>query len=193
MRKISYYFVNAITIYRVISAPVLFFLIITRQVDLFRWLLALSFFTDAIDGWLARRFKVSSVTGARLDSLGDDLTVLAGAVGLFVFKHDFISQEYLWVAILLILLAIQVIAAFWRYRKMTSFHTWLAKIAAVLQGIFLISAFFLPEPSPALFYLAVAFTSLELLEEIVMVFLLPTWEADVKGIYWALKQRREKR
>jgi len=65
MRKISYYFVNAITIYRVISAPVLFFLIITRQVDLFRWLLALSFFTDAIDGWLARRFKVSSVGDSR--------------------------------------------------------------------------------------------------------------------------------
>lgn len=189
MKKAGYYIVNAVTVYRVLSAPVLFFLIITGQPGLFKWLLALSFFTDAIDGLLARRFKVTSIIGARLDSLGDDLTVLAGIVGLFVFKYAFIRQEYLWVVVLLILFAIQVIAAFWRYRKMTSFHTLLAKIAAVLQGIFLITAFFLPEPSRLLFYLAVVFTALDLLEEIVMILLLPDWRADVKGLYWVLKER----
>ncbi len=192
MGKVGYYIVNIITIYRVLSAPVLFFLIISRQTDLFKWLLALSFFTDAIDGYLARRYRVTSVIGARLDSLGDDLTVLAGIIGLFVLKRDFISQQYLWVALLLILFAVQVIAAFWRYRKMTSFHTWLAKLAAVLQGIFLITAFFLPGPSRLLFYLAVAATSLDLLEEVVLVVLLPTWKANVKGLYWVLKQQREK-
>lgn len=192
MRKPGYYIVNAITVYRVLSAPVLFLLIITRQADLFKWLLALSFFTDAIDGYLARRYQVTSIVGARLDSIGDDLTVLAGIIGLFVLKHDFISREYLWVGVLLILFAVQVIAAFRRYGKMTSFHTWLAKLAAVLQGIFLITAFFLPEPSRLLFYLAVAFTSLNLLEEIILVFLLPTWKANVKGLYRVLKQQRKK-
>lgn len=192
MATAGYYIVNTITVYRVLSAPVLFFLIISRQTDLFKWLLALSFFTDAIDGYLARRYRVTSVIGARLDSIGDDLTVLAGIIGLFVLKHDFISREYLWVAVLLILFAVQVIAAFRRYGKMTSFHTWLAKLAAVLQGIFLITAFFLPEPSRLIFYMAVAVTSLDLLEEIVLVVLLPTWKANVKGLYWVLKQQREK-
>ncbi len=192
MKKAGYYIVNAVTVYRVLSAPVLFFLIITRQPDLFKWLLGLSFFTDAIDGFLARRFKVTSIIGARLDSLGDDLTVLAGIVGLFVFKYDFISREYGWVVLLLVLFAVQVIAAFRRYRKMTSFHTLLAKIAAVLQGFFLITAFFLPEPSRLLFYIAVAFTALDLLEEIVLVFLLPDWRANIKGLYWVLKERRGK-
>lgn len=192
MQKTSYYIVNAITIYRVLSAPVLFFLIITKQTDLFKWLLALSFFTDAIDGYLARRYQVASIIGSRLDSLGDDLTVLAGIIGLFVLKSDFISREYPWVVVLLILFALQVIAAFWRYGKMTSFHTWLAKLAAVLQGIFLITTFFLPEPSRLLFYLAVVVTALDLLEEIVLVFMLPTWKANVKGLYWVLKQQRER-
>ena len=193
MEKTSYYIINAITIYRVLSAPVLFLLIFTRQTDLFKWLLGLSFFTDAIDGYLARRYKVTSVAGARLDSLGDDLTVLAGIIGLFVLRNDFISRQYLWVAVLLVLLAVQVSAAFWRSGKMTSFHTWLAKSAAVLQGIFLISAFFVPGPSLLLFYVAVAVTALELLEEIVLVFLLPVWKVNVKGIYWVLKEQREKR
>jgi len=193
MEKTSYYIINAITFYRVLAAPVLFLLIFTGQTDLFKWLLGLSFFTDAIDGYLARRYKVTSVAGARLDSLGDDLTVLAGIVGLFVLRNDFISRQYLWVAVLLVLLAIQVSAAFWRYGKMTSFHTWLAKSAAVLQGIFLISAFFMPEPSRLLFYMAVAVTALELLEEIVLVFLLPVWKVNIKGIYWVLKEQRERR
>jgi CDP-diacylglycerol--glycerol-3-phosphate 3-phosphatidyltransferase len=192
MEKTSYYIINAITFYRVLAAPVLFLLIFTGQTDLFKWLLGLSFFTDAIDGYLARRYKVTSVAGARLDSLGDDLTVLAGIVGLFVLRNDFISRQYLWVAVLLVLLAVQVVAAFWRYGKMTSFHTWLAKTAAVIQGIFLISAFFMPEPSQLLFYMAVAVTALELLEEIVLVFLLPVWKVNVKGLYWVLKQRRER-
>jgi len=192
MEKTSYYIINAITVYRVLSAPVLFLLIITKQTELFKWLLALSFFTDAIDGYLARRYQVTSVAGARLDSLGDDLTVLAGIIGLFVLRNDFISRQYLWVAVLLVLLAVQVIAAFWRYGKMTSFHTWLAKSAAVLQGIFLISAFFMSEPSRLLFYVAVAVTALELLEEIVLVFLLPVWKVNVKGLYWVLKQQQEK-
>lgn len=192
MEKTSYYIINAITVYRVLSAPVLFLLIITKQTELFKWLLALSFFTDAIDGYLARRYQVTSVAGARLDSLGDDLTVLAGIIGLFVLRNDFISRQYLWVAVLLVLLAVQVIAAFWRYGKMTSFHTWLAKSAAVLQGIFLISAFFMSEPSRLLFYVAVAVTALELLEEIVLVFLLQVWKVNVKGLYWVLKQQQKR-
>ena len=192
MEKTSYYIINAITVYRVLSAPVLFLLIITKQTELFKWLLALSFFTDAIDGYLARRYQVTSVAGARLDSLGDDFTVLAGIIGLFVLRNDFISRQYLWVAVLLVLLAVQVIAAFWRYGKMTSFHTWLAKSAAVLQGIFLISAFFMSEPSRLLFYVAVAVTALELLEEIVLVFLLQVWKVNVKGLYWVLKQQQKR-
>jgi CDP-diacylglycerol--glycerol-3-phosphate 3-phosphatidyltransferase len=111
MEKASYYIINAITFYRVLAAPVLFLLIFTGQTDLFKWLLGLSFFTDAIDGYLARRYKVISVAGARLDSLGDDLTVLAGIIGLFVLRNDFISGQYLWVAVLLVLLAVQVVAA----------------------------------------------------------------------------------
>src|SRR5687767_4320299 len=91
MQKKSYYIINGITLYRLIAAPFLLFLILTRQSDLFKWLLAFSFFTDAIDGYLARKYKVVSVMGAKLDSLGDDLTVIVGVIGLFVLKPDFIK------------------------------------------------------------------------------------------------------
>ena len=189
MQKKSYYIINGITLYRLIAAPFLLFLILTRQSDLFKWLLALSFFTDAIDGYLARKYKVVSVMGAKLDSLGDDLTVIVGVIGLFVLKPDFIKTELMWLVAIFILFVIQVVSAFTRYGAVTSFHTYLAKLAAILQGFFLILAFFMPEPLRALFYIAVAITALDLVEEIILTFLLPKWQANVKGIYWVLKQK----
>ena len=189
MQKNSYYIINGITLYRLLAAPFLLFLIVTNQPDLFKWLLAISFFTDAIDGFLARRYKVVSVMGAKLDSIGDDLTVIVGIIGLFVFKRDFINQEFIWLLLLLVLFLIQVISAFVHYGTVTSFHTYLAKLAAISQGVFLILAFFIPEPIRILFYIAIAITALDLLEEIMLTFLLPEWKANVKGIYWVLKQK----
>lgn len=55
MKKTCYYIINGITLYRLLAAPVLVLLILTHQVNVFKWLLAVSFFTDLIDGWLARR------------------------------------------------------------------------------------------------------------------------------------------
>jgi CDP-diacylglycerol--glycerol-3-phosphate 3-phosphatidyltransferase len=55
--------VNATTLYRLIAAPFLLLLIINHNLEVFRWLLGLSFFTDAIDGYLARKYKVTSAFG----------------------------------------------------------------------------------------------------------------------------------
>jgi phosphatidylglycerophosphate synthase len=188
----SYYIINGITFYRLLSAPVLILLIIYGRQDVFRWLLALSFFTDYIDGFLARRYHVASEKGSRLDSIADDLTVVAGMVGMIVFKPDFVKQEIFLFIGLFVIFLIQVFLAFKRYGKPTSFHTYGAKAAALAQGIFLILLFFLPEPVMFLFYLAIFITGAELIEEIILVFLLPAWEANVNGLYWVMKKRGQK-
>ena len=92
---------------------------------------------------------------------------------------------------ILVLFFVQTVFAFIRYRKMTSFHTYLAKTAALLQGVFLLVTFFTAEPNLILFYVAAIITMLELTEEIILVSLLKHWKANVKGIYWVLKQSRE--
>jgi phosphatidylglycerophosphate synthase len=191
MKKKSYYIINGITLYRLIAAPFLLFLIITKQAELFKWFLGISFFTDAIDGYLARRYKVVSVMGAKLDSWGDDLTVAAGVVGLFVLKPDFINQQLSWLLFLLVLFFIQVVSALVRFGTTTSFHTYLAKLAAVAQGSFLILAFFLQEPVRILFFITVIITALDLIEEIILIYLLPKSATNVKGLYWVLKKKNK--
>jgi phosphatidylglycerophosphate synthase len=188
MQKQSYHIINGITVYRIIAAPFLVLLIIYDQVDIFKWLLALSFFTDAIDGYLARRYKVTSILGAKLDSIGDDLTVAAAMGGMIVFNPDFfLSQSPVFIG-LLCLFAIQTVMAFIRYGKLTNFHTYGAKLAAVSQGVFLILFFFTSQPDMPLFYIAAIITGIELLEEIIIVLVLPQWKTNVKGLYWVIKE-----
>ncbi len=191
IHKASYYIINGITLYRIVTAPVLLWLLYSGNYDLFRWLLAASFFTDLIDGFLARKYKVTSILGTKLDSIGDDLTVAVAVVGLFVIMPEFIREEKIIFIILLVFFLVQVVFAFIRYGKMTNFHTWLAKTAALLQGVFLLLAFFINKPVVPLFYAAAGITLLELAEEIVMVCLLPQWEANVKGLYWVFKRNKK--
>lgn len=190
VQKLSYKIINAITLYRIIMAPVLVILIFTKQIDVFKWLLALSFFTDLIDGVLARRFKVKSILGSKLDSIGDDLTILAATIGLFVFKYDFIRDQFAIFIIPFSLFVLQTMMALVRYRKMSSFHTYLAKGSAILQGLFLILIFILHSPVYPLFYAAAFLTTLDLIEEIILVLVLPRWEANVKGLYWVVRRKK---
>ncbi|HTI10536.1 MAG TPA: CDP-alcohol phosphatidyltransferase family protein [Puia sp.] len=189
-RPVYYYIVNVITLWRLLAAPLVIYLAFQRQLELFKWFLAVSFLTDAIDGFLARRYRVTSTRGAILDSIGDDLTVGAAVAGVFVFKMEFVRQESVLIIVLTALYVLQVCLSLIRYRKMSSFHTYLAKLAAILQAVFLLLLFFLPGPVLPLFYLAAVATILDLVEEIVLVLLLRQWEANVKGLYWVLKKRR---
>src|SRR6185437_287766 len=187
MNKRAYYMVNTITWYRLIAALLILLLLWYQQYVWFRWMLVISFLTDAVDGYLARKFGVISKYGSTLDSIADDLTIAVAVIGILVFKPDFIPDQIVIVAILLFLYLLQIVIALIRYGKISSFHTYLAKIASVLQGAFLLLFFFLPEPVYTLFYLMAIFTILDLAEEIILVLILPQWNANVKGLYWAIK------
>lgn len=175
--------------YRLLVAPVLVFLIFNNNLDLFKWMIAISFFTDLIDGVLARKFRITSVFGSKLDSMADDLTIVAAIIGVFVLKSGFLYDNRVIFIILFVLFLFQTAFALIKYHKISSFHTYLAKVAAILQGTFLVLLFFFPEPLYFLFYAAAIVTALDLIEEIVLVMIIPKWEANVKGIYWVYKRK----
>lgn len=185
---VSYYVINGITFYRLLSAPLLLVLAIRGNLEWFRLLLALSFFTDAIDGVLSRMFKVSSLFGTKLDSIADDATVLVATLCLWIFRPDFMAAHWVGFVVVFSLFLIQNIVALWIYKRVTSFHTYLAKTAAVTQGLFFMMVFFDVGPVDTVFYTAAVVTAVELIEEIILVFLLPEWKANVKGLFWVLRK-----
>lgn len=175
--------------YRIFAVPFLLLLIWLDNRTLFSWLLLISFATDAIDGYLARKLEITSPRGSQLDSMGDQLTLIVGVVGLYFFERPFLLDHLLLIGVAFIPYFVQMLVAYAKYGKATAFHTYLAKVSAVLQGVFVLWALFL-SPIHGLFYVMIAFSLLETFEEITLIFMYDVWASDVKGIYWALRDKR---
>jgi len=175
--------------YRVVAAPFLLLLLWLDERQLFAWFLLISYSTDAIDGYLARKLKITSPRGSQLDSFGDQITLVVGILGLFVFESEFIEKNALLISIAFVPYIIQMILAYYKYGKATAFHTYFAKLSAILQSIFILySLFFVPNYT--LFYIMIVFGLLETFEEIALILMYDNWASDVKGIYWAFKDKR---
>ena len=175
--------------YRIFAAPFLLILLWLDEREFFTWFLLISYSTDMIDGFLARKLKIASARGSQLDSIGDQITFVVGLLGLLRFEFDFIKTNLLIILIALIPYIIQMLIAYAKYGKSTSFHTYLAKISAMIQGLFILWALFLG-PNYILFYFMIILGFLETFEEIIMIFMYDEWVSDIKGIYWALKDKR---
>jgi phosphatidylglycerophosphate synthase len=181
--------VNLITLYRIVTFPLLVFLAIAGHIDIFKWLLFASFFTDAIDGFIARKYQATSILGAKLDSIGDDLTILAATIGLFITQFDFIKEQAVIFILLFGLFIVQLVFSLIRYGKISTFHTYLAKTAAVITGIFLLSVFFTGEIFYPLFYTAAVITGLEIIEEIILAGIIREYKTNIKGLYWVMTKK----
>ena len=188
----NYNIADWFSFYRVLAAPLLLALIYLDTRTLFTWFLMFSFTTDAIDGFLARKLKITSARGSQLDSLGDQVTLIIGVVGLFYFESTFMRAHLFLLLIIFIPYIIQMFLAFRKYGKATAFHTYLAKLSALTQGIFILYFLFF-EPINWLFYFMLVIGVLETIEEIILIFLYDKWVDEVKGLYWALRDRRRLR
>lgn len=175
--------------YRILAVPLLIGLIWLGNRELFTWFLLFSYSTDAIDGYLARKLKITSARGSQLDSIGDQITLVVSLIGLLVFENDFIRTNYILILVAFVPYIFQMLIAFYKYGKATAFHTYLAKSSAVVQGIFILWTLFFG-PVYWLFYLMVIIGVLETIEEILLIYMYDEWAKDVKGFYWALKDER---
>lgn len=176
------------SIARLLSTPFLVVLALMELRLIFAIVLFVSFLTDAIDGYLARRLKIASDHGAQLDSIADASLFVTGVFGVIWFETEFVIEQYLLISISLALYFAQLFMGLWRYRKPSSFHTYLAKIAAFVQGAFLCTLFFFGVIY-WLFYLTIIIGIAETIEEIALIWILPKWRTNVKGLYWAIKNK----
>ena len=177
--------------YRIAAVPFLLLLICLKERELFTWFLLISYCTDAIDGFIARKLKIASPRGSQLDSFGDQITFLVGLLGLLIFEFSFIKTYYKLILIAFVPYIFQMLIAYIKYGKATAFHTYLAKLSAIVQAVFILWLLFF-EPINWLFYIMIVLGLLETIEEIILIFMFDKWVSGVKGIYWALKDKRLK-
>lgn len=179
---------NALSLGRIFASPLLLAFAATGRAGPFKWLLLACLVSDTVDGALARALRLQSQRGAFLDSTGDALVTVATIAGLLGLKWPFVAEHYPALLLVVGLYIAEVGGALWRYGRLSSFHTYLARAAAYAQGFFVLSLFFFGYRG-WVFQAMVVLSVLAYLEEILLLYFLPQWTSDVRGLYWVLARR----
>jgi CDP-diacylglycerol--glycerol-3-phosphate 3-phosphatidyltransferase len=180
---------NVLSGARAAAVPVLLVLALQGWETAFTWVLIPALLSDIFDGWIARKYGLESRLGAILDSVADSLMLFVSFYGIWVF-HPEVIREHAWLCgTAMGLWVLEDVLALARYRRLSSFHTYLSKIVANLLGFF-IGWLFLFGFEPWMLYLAAGTSIVASLEEIALLKVLPQWRADVRGLWWVLRERR---
>jgi phosphatidylglycerophosphate synthase len=180
---------NVLSAARALAVPVLLVLAFQEQRVAFTWVLIPALLSDVLDGWIARAFALESRLGAALDSAADSLMLFVSLYGIWVF-HPEVIRDHAWVCGIAVgLWALEDVLALARYRRLSSFHTYLSKVVANLLGFF-IGWLFLFGFEPWMLYLAAGTSIVASLEELALLRLLPEWRTDVRGLWWVWREGR---
>lgn len=183
---------NILSLYRLFIFPVIVLMIVLQLETVFAILLVISLNTDVWDGWIARRFNQKTQIGARIDSLADIGMYITALSGIMVFKLDEIGADAWLFFVFVICYVIVIVSPLIKFGKIQSFHLYSIKIAGYLQGFFFILLFFFGY-KPVYFYFMVNISLMAFIENLVIQLLIPEMRSDLKGLFWVLKDFKEKR
>jgi phosphatidylglycerophosphate synthase len=179
---------NTISLARLLATPILLATVLGRRPELFKWLLLTCLLSDILDGLIARVFRLRSHLGATLDSTADILVMIIMIAGVCLFQRQFVIAHFWEISLAVALFVLELIAALWRYGRISSYHTILNRVAVYAQGIFVI-CLFLWGYQAWLFHPMIALTIAAALEEFLLLCVLPESRVDVRGLYWVLSNR----
>ncbi len=176
---------NSLSGFRLILAPFLLYLAWIGRPNLFLALLVVSLLSDSMDGFLARRLKEESELGAKLDTFGDFTNYMIVPLCAWWLWPEIVKREaYFFITVIVAYLVSKIIGLI-KFNKLPSYHTWGAKIAAVLMSIAVIFLFIAdiawPFRSVTIFIIFVA------LEDIMITLHLSELRSDIRS-FWGLKR-----
>ena len=183
---------NALSAYRIAAAPAILYGLFSGHRMLFAWLIIINLATDALDGFIARRWKLETSVGAKLDSIGDLMTEFLALLGLVVLERPFVQSHLLPIGLLFgFYLASQALSLL-RFRRLVSLHLYSSKLTNILLALFF-TTYFLVAYVPALFYAVIVVGIVDAIEEMVVLCLLEEHRENARGLYWVLKSKRSRR
>ena len=181
---------NAITLLRLAAVPLLAWLVWAGAYQTFALLLIACLLGDVVDGALARLLRATSALGAQLDSIADSLLFFVTIAGTLVFHPDDVRAHGVAFALVPAAWLAENCAALVRYGRLSSFHTYLSRAAGVAMGLF-VAVLFLRGMDARLLHVAVTLVLLATVEEFVLLWRLPDWTANVRGLYWVRREPRQ--
>ncbi len=179
---------NLLSAFRVACVPILLVLAWNGATGIFLVLFGLALLSDVLDGAIARKFGQESDFGARLDQWADFALWVSFPLAAWWLWPEIVRREAPYVILALVCLLLPTAIAYAKYRAVPGYHTWSAKLDAVLMGIgvplLLLFDFSWPFRAAALFLLVCA------VDEVGITYLLAECRHDVPSAFHAARLRR---
>jgi phosphatidylglycerophosphate synthase len=174
---------NLLTCFRFVAAPLLLWLAWYGNRPLFLALLACSFVTDALDGFVARLTRQVTELGATLDSWADVIIYLTIAVGAWWLWPDLVRQEFISVSLIVSSYLLPALVGIAKFGSFTSYHTWTVKLAAMCVAVAMYLLFLCELALP--FEITAFICVLAALEECAITLILPEKRSNISSL-WAI-------
>lgn len=176
---------NLLSMLRLGLVPVLVWLASAQKSELFLLVLVVSLVSDVLDGYLARRLNQASELGAKLDSWGDILTYAAMILGLHLIWPDIFAKQAEFLFAAMLSFTLPTLFAFRKFGGYPSYHTWGAKLAAILIA----PAYYvlILWGVDGFFRVVILFHVLVAAEEMAITFILAEPHSNVRS-FWSLRE-----
>jgi CDP-diacylglycerol--glycerol-3-phosphate 3-phosphatidyltransferase len=181
---------NLLSLLRLALVPVLVVAACLNEDQLFLLLLGICLLSDMLDGYFARKLQQVTEFGARLDSWADMATYAMMILGLNLIWPTIFDQQFLYLVAATLSYVLPVVVALVRFSSFPSYHTWGAKLAAVLIA----PAFYLLVlyDEQTFFRLVIIFHVLVAMEEIAITMMLKKPKTNVASILTILSSSDSK-
>lgn len=174
---------------RVVLAPIIAWLLTQHRAGFAGGLYIAAVLSDIYDGVIARRLGVVTLRLRLADGCADLWLYLCLLVGLWSGYRTLVAPLARPFAMAMILQVLSWAFCFWRFGKMTSYHSLLAKLTALSLLAGILALLFVGTPIPLTMALWILVASL--IEEIAMTAISRRYHHDVWNLAAALRLRRE--
>ncbi len=145
--------------------------------------------TDVLDGAVARRWKIVTSYGSRLDSIADTLMEVSAGAAFIILRPDIFTEHQLvlgsWIAIEVAWMVLGYI----KFRRIANLHLYMTKAGGVLAYSFIVYTFIFGYSEP-FFYTAAAVLIVASFECLLMVMFAGSVDEHMKSLYHAYRAGR---
>lgn len=159
---------NLLTALRLLLLPVLWGLALLKWPVPLAIGMIISFLTDTLDGFVARRFNVISAFGSKFDSLADNLLIPSTVIWLVILRPEVLTDHPILCAVAVATYGSSLLVGWIKFRRFANLHLYSKKTAGVLSYAFIVHALLAGRYNAWLFYIAISLFILASVEGLIL-------------------------
>ena len=169
---------NLLSIIRIVLA--LFIIIVAKNNRLLFVIVLLCGLTDVLDGYIARKYKVESKVGAKLDSLGDYTFFLMLVLYFFIWRLNLIKDNSIFIVLVIMVRLSSLVVCWIKNKKVYSLHTIANKITGLLLYVGILVEILVERKDILVFLLVISLISA--IEELMIMITIKQPDSNIKII-----------